>query len=196
VTIVATDLFAAVAKWSHKGPDKPHLGGVTFRDGEMYATDGHRMVRVPMETTLEVTIRRDHIQAAAAAQKVIRFSALIQNKRPVIEISMFRNQVRMDLGSLTLTVTPLTHDVFSRATLDSLSSGLVVTRGPVNYAFDPHLLAAISEVNDAACADTDGGSVKLLKWGSPTRGSAAEPILFEGHGGILFMIMPVHNRCL
>lgn len=64
------ELLLAVAKWAHRYQDDyPHLSAVYFRGTEMAATDGHRLVRVPLDCHgQEFSVRRADIFAAIAAQ--------------------------------------------------------------------------------------------------------------------------------
>lgn len=71
---IATSLLEAVAHWAAPESDnRPHLSQLVFRDGEVVATDGHRLVRVPIETHgLAIGLRRQDAITAVAAQDARR----------------------------------------------------------------------------------------------------------------------------
>lgn len=66
---VNSELLLAVAKWAHRyHTERPNLSAIYFREREMVATDGCRLVRVPINGAREFSVRRADAFAAVHAQ--------------------------------------------------------------------------------------------------------------------------------
>lgn len=185
---INTKLLAAVASWAYDGTDRPHIGVVAIAKGEMVATDGHRLVRVPVQTGgFAVAVTRDHIMAAVAAQRAFR------GARPrdevyggnAVEISLVEGNARINLGDMVITAAP--GDLSKFPPIDQVMPSGRAERAPDGYGFDPRYLAAIAEVQAAAGATTGTQDVKITGWSADGLGA----MLFEGINGIRYVVMPV-----
>jgi hypothetical protein len=195
VISVSTGVLAAVAKWANPDEVRLHLRLVVFRDRELIATDGHRLVRVPCETHgYTFGVDRAHLLAAASAQRELGVA------RPhVIEISpdepgriqlrltgpyalTTRRDVRMTVPAGRVDDYPPIEQV-----MPTPSKGV----SPQGYVMDPRYLAAIEEVT-AAMHPEAGRGVTLAAWCAPdAAGDLLGPMLFTNAGGARFVIMPM-----
>lgn len=188
---ISTALLAAIAKWAADDTMIPHLCCVVFHDGELYATDGYRLVRMPIgDKKFSAAIARHHILAAAAAQRELR-----GNGRKQIAITVDGVKATLDLGPAAMTVRQVDMTPHTREVLDATEPKYSTERVPDGHVFNPALLAAIGEVHNAA---RDGGGelgVKLAKWGAPDgNGDLLEPVVLTGAGGTRFVVMPMRER--
>ncbi len=185
--IIRTDLLLAVSRWAHDDT-RPHLGVVLFKNNEVVACDGHRLVRVPVACNgLTIAIDRDLIAAAAAAQAFCKSSAPRDNDygSRAIEIAVDGKQAVLNVGAFTLRG-PL-GDPNTCPPYDQVMPKERPERHPDGYGFNPRYLAAIQEVETAAGARSGANGVKVTGWSADCIG----PMLFEGHMGIRYVVMPV-----
>lgn len=188
--VVSTKLLAAVAKWSTDDDMKPHLRCVLFRNAEMVACDGHRLVRVPIACNgIAVSVDRDLVASAEAAQAFCSKTAARDNEYggPAMSIRIDGNQVAIDLGGFTMRG-PL-RDPSTYPAIDQVMPNGRPDRHPDGYGFDPKYLAAISEVQIAAGATVGAQGVRITGWSADGLGA----MLFEGHMGIRYVVMPVRT---
>lgn len=186
---IKTDLLLAVSRWASPAKDnRPHLSVVLFKGNEMLACDGHRLVRVPVACNgLTIAIDRDHIAAAAAAQ------AFCGNTTPLdddyggkaVRITVDGKHAVIDVGSFA--IRGVLGDPKSYPPYDQVMPKERPERHPDGYGFDPRYLAAIHEVQVAAGARTGTQGVKITGWSADGLGA----MLFEGHMGIRYVVMPV-----
>jgi hypothetical protein len=207
---LSTALLTAVAKWATPSLDRPHLAQVVIRDKEIFATDGHRLVRVPIDTDLEIAIYRKHILAAAAAQRSLNFNNFHDDdadddeprprspRSPSLGISkadgaLVRIDLDLDAGSMTsMTVTAGHLDLaITRKQLDAAVPAPSLV-SPSGHIFNPQYLAAIDEVNAALGGERTG--VKCVAWGAPNAdGEFHGAMTFQGAQGSRFVIMPMRG---
>lgn len=186
--IVKTDLLVAVARWAPKENHRPHLHMVLFKNDEMVALDGHRMVRVPIKTNgLTIGIDPALIYAAATAQEQCKEAApKTEDGDRAIRISLQGGlRAALDIGRFTLlgpsadhTMYPPYHQVMPNERPE---------RHPDGYGFSPRYLAAIHEVESAAGALEGGNGLRVTGWSADGLG----PMLFEGYKGIRYVVMPM-----
>jgi len=189
---VLTNVLAAVAKWTSADDTRLHLRLVVFRDDELIATDGHRLVRVPCPTYGHTFgIDRAHVLAAAKAQHELE----APRPRAIQLWPADDGHVR-----LRLTGPPLQRNVSLKVPagrvedyppIEQVMPTTVPAVGPQNYVMDPRYLAAVEEVTSAMQPDTHRG-VTLAAWGPPDeRGELLGSMLFTNAGGARFVIMPM-----
>lgn len=183
---ISTKLLAAVAKWAYSNDDRPHLSVVLFRDDEMVACDGHRLVRVPVASNgLTLAVQRRHVMAAVAAQACCKQDAPQDPEYygSAVEITKPDKRIVIRLGDLAIAGQagdPSSYPPY----------GKVVPGGqdgdPNGRVFNPTYLAAIDEVRQASGGGMHG--VRLVAWGSEL-----DATLFESRGGIRYIIMPMRD---
>lgn len=207
-----TDLLAAIAKWASDDVSRP-IGAVVFRDGEVIATNGHQLVRVPMATCATVVgkptfaVRRHDLLAAVAAQNAIARDGI----EPAIDhdivasdggdplladgptgdrtITLWssRADVVIDLGGATLTAPAA--DLRSYPSAKMLDEAMPpigeVKHGPLDaIVFDPRCHAAIHAMNTASSCRI--GGVQCIGWGGHE-----SPMVFVNLKGIRMAVMPM-----
>lgn len=189
--IIRTDLLVAVSRWASADNMRPQLHVVLFKGNEMVACDGHRLVRVPVSCNgLTIAIDRDLIAAAANAQALCRDSAPRDGESGgcTIEITKNGKEAVLNLGRFVLRG-PI-DDPSSYPPIDSVMPKERPDRSPDGYGFDPKYLAAIHDVEVAAGATAGCQIVKVTGWSADGLGG----MLFEGHRGIRYVIMPGRVR--
>lgn len=184
---IKTDLLLAVSKWAMDDDHRPHMRVVLFKNDELIACDGKRLVRVPVACYgLTVAFDRDMVAAAAAVQACCKDSAPRdpEYRGNAVEISMTKGQVAMNLGRFTL------HgpagDASACPPYDKVMPNERPERHPDGYGFSAAYLAAIDEVEKAA-GNTGGTGLKVTGWSADGLGA----MLFEGHMGIRYVVMPM-----
>jgi hypothetical protein len=192
---IRTDLLRAVAQWSLASPgDRLHLAVVAVLDGELVATDGHRLARVPVGThkNAKFALKREHIFAAAAAQHKLRDGVLTdEDGKRVIEIRPDGKTIMLDLGPFGMVVPAgriEDYPPFDRAMPKGPGKS-----PPAGCVVNPRYLAAIADIQDVVQGDERHG-IRLTMWGDPDKnGNVHEPMLFEGYGGTRYVIMPMRD---
>lgn len=186
--IIRTDLLAAVASWTSDDQGLGHLRVVLFKNNKLVACDGHRLVQVPIACNgLTIAIDRDLVAAAAAAQSFCKHTAHSDKDYGwrAVKISVDDKQAVFDVGKFTL------RGPLGDPTTFPAYEGVIPTdrpeRHPDGYGFDPKYLAAIHEVQVAAGATKGMQGVKVTGWSADGLGA----MLFEGHMGIRYVVMPV-----
>jgi hypothetical protein len=189
-------LLRAVAQWSFPGltsADRPHLAVVAVLDGELVATDGHRLARIPVGShpKAKFSIKREHIFAAAAAQHELRDGVLTdEDGKRVIEIRPDGKTIMLDLGPAGMVVQAgciEDYPPFDRAMPKGPGKS-----PPTGYVVNPRYLASIADIQDVV-NDGEQHGIRLTMWGGPVDGPMHEPMLFEGYGGTRYVIMPMRD---
>lgn len=194
---IRTDLLRAVAQWSYKSSspeDRPHLAVVAVLDGELVATDGHRLARIPVgaHKLAKFSIESEHIFAAAAAQHELRDGVLTnEDGKRVIEIRPDGKTIMLDLGPFGMVVPAgriEDYPPFDRAMPKGPGKS-----PPTGYVVNPRYLASIADIQDVV-NDGEQHGIRLTMWGAPDKnGNVHEPMLFEGYGGTRYVIMPMRD---
>jgi hypothetical protein len=188
---ISTPVLAAIIKWSYQESDRPHLRTVLFENGRAIATDGHRLVVLPIKTNSHrLLVDSQHLAAAIAAQRDLKVT---RAEREIgIEPSGPNVTLTIDKG-ISVTVParnpesfPPWSQVIPKVDQDA--------KAPHGYILDPRYLAAIAEVNTALAPHAQRG-VRVVAW-SPTDedGQQLGAMLFEGYEGVRFVVMPM--RCV
>jgi hypothetical protein len=186
VITISTKLLAAVSKWAYSSDDRPHLSVVLFRDDEMVATDGHRLVRVPVASNgLTLAVDREHISAAVAAQACSKRDAAQDPKYggSAVEITKPDKRIVIKLGRIAIAGPagdPLMYPPFNQVMPKGQNGS------PDGRVFNPAYLAAIDEVRQASGGGSHG--VRIVAWGGEI-----DAALFESYGGIRYVIMPMRD---
>lgn len=196
---VSTDLLAAMAKWAYRNGDRPNISAVIAQDGELIATDGHRMVRAPLPASqpkMRLSIGRAYILAAAAAQSaMIPFEDLDAECERVIHIYQQSTQpgwIILDLGDIRMSVSAGPIDKFPD--VDKSMPKISASTPPLGYVFNPAYLVAMAEIQEVLSRDGGNRGVRLAAWGeAEDRGTPTQAALFEGHGGVRYVIMPMRD---
>lgn len=189
--IVSTKILEAVSKWSYPDwQERPHLSVVLFQRGFMVATDGHRLVRVPVETgDIEMAIDRRHIVAAVAMQR-----GLGNRSIDTLEMSIEGKSVRIAVGSSQLdrdrsgvaVLVPLGNHSKFPPYEKAIPKPDPKAPSPDGHFFNSSYLAAIDEVH-VACGGGSQCGIRVVAWARDRLGG----MLFEGAGGSQFVIMPM-----
>lgn len=187
---ICTDLLAAVAKWAGTDASRPQFEFVVFRDNEVAATDGHRLVRIPYPTRgLVIGVHRSHLLAAAAAQQMVFCGVpLDHNGNRAVVVSWSYKQITIDLGPIKV-IAPA-GDISTYPPLDKFTPTAQPDQppSPDRYVLNPRYLAAIDEVIHAM-GDREHG-VKCVAWSAPHGGDAMR---FDSRSGAKFVIMPMRD---
>lgn len=187
---ISTNVLAAIAKWSCQDADRPHLRTVLFERGRAIATDGHRMVLLPVETNgHRLLVDSGHIAAAVAAQRDMKVS------RPrEITIEPSDKSIILGLDNGVSLIVPARDPGQYPPYEQAVPKVDPKAKTPHGYALDPRYLAAIAEVSAAVAPNAQRG-VRVVAW-SPidADGQQLGAMLFEGYEGVRFVVMPM--RCV
>ena len=173
---ISTNLLEAIAKWSYVDTDRPHITCVLFDRKHVVATDGHRLVRVPIKNPgPKFTVARPHLFAAIEAQHAMNARELT--------LSLDGTVVTIGIApKVTMTVPvgpegyPPYEQVIPKGADDAPLAG---------YCINPKYLAAVDEVHRAIGGGPHCG-VRIVGWGGEL-----DPLKLEGAGGSEFVIMPM-----
>lgn len=199
---ISTQLLTAVAKWA--STERPNISAVRVEKGELFATDGHRMVRVPVPAAhgFEVAVRRSYVLAAAQAQSALSGPDVLTGPEgKSLAISRAGGDVQIVLGTdVRLMVPDGSHrDAPTLARLNSNTPTLAETgsRSPSGYVLNPGYLAAIDEVEFAIHGGTCGtfkrNGVRCVAWATTPAEEKLTSIMFEGESGARYLIMPMRG---
>jgi hypothetical protein len=190
---ISTSLLEAVARWAlPESENSLHLSQIVFRDGEVIAVDGCRLVRVPINTNgLTFGLRRADAFAAVAAQDAMagRYVGYARgSQRPsskTLRIERRSGGLGIFLGDgarpvmvveeTDLRMFPPIEEVMPRERRSP----------PDGIGFNPRYLAGIDEVVSVLTDEPTHRSVQVTSHGHPL-----DPTLFEGPGGSRFVVMP------
>lgn len=184
--VIGTALLEAVAKWTHDELDRPNINQVMFRDDHVIATDGHRLVSVPIETHgLEIGVSRWDVMAAVAAQRALEPSADQIRVEVVTNGKYPRLLLRLSDGDTPMIVTTPASGEFP--TRGQVSGLMLIDRGTTRpEVFNPCFHAAIHEV--ASILGLDNCGVRVVGWDG-----ALGPNHYEGPLGSHFVVMPMRD---
>jgi len=186
---ISTNVLAAIVKWSCQDRDRLHLCAVLFEKDRAIATDGHRMVLLPIPTHgHHLLVDGQHIGAAVAAQRDMKV------QRPhSITIEPGDKSIILGLDKGVSLVVP-TRDPAQYPPYDQVVPKVdPKANAPHGYILNPRYLAAIAEVNDAVAPSTQCG-IRVVAWSpSDANGQQLGAMLFEGHEGVQFVVMPMRS---
>lgn len=187
---IGTNVLASVVKWACTDVTRSHICTVLFERGHAIATDGHRMVLLPIETNDQrLLVDARHLSAAVAAQRDMHVD------RPhAITLSRDDAHVVLGIGNGAKLVVPYRAPEQYPPYEQVIPKHDPAAPAPHGYILDPRFLAAIAEVNAAVAPNAQRG-VKVVAW-SPTDadGQMLGAMLFEGYEGVRFVVMPM--RCV
>jgi hypothetical protein len=205
---IPTSLLEAVARWALPEGDRPHLSQIVLRNNEMVATDGRRLVYVPIETHGYVLgLRRCDALAAVAAQDAWvaadkRIETRRRSKRTIrIRRAQQTGGIEMRLGEGDRPMLLSTEELGAAPPYEQLLAASNWTRAdapPDGIVFNPSYLSAVHDVVSAIAESGHepppgtegrvlfGGCVLVARWGGRT-----DPVLLEGPAGSRFVIMPM-----
>lgn len=210
---VRTDLLHAVAKWAH-GDASRAIGAVAFRDNEIVATDGHRLVIVPCETNGHAFgVYRSHLLAAVAAQNSLARDGIdprvghdiveVEDHMVgpyltvadgpfgdrVVDLWPVDGHVQIDLGAVRVIASKI--DISQYPDVRSVLKHGDDSSTPDGYLLDARFLAAIEEVNTAHANYQSG--VRVVKWGRLI-GGVRDPLVLKSETGVTFVVMPQRDK--
>ena len=188
---IGSGLIEAISKWASKDETRPHLQVVAFTNGEIVATDGHRMVCVPCpeapRSGAGFGVFAMHLQAAVAAQRCLK----PQHQTLVID-RLDANVVRIGIGhknmrpcESSLSFVPEDLGRFPHYARVFPAEGVPDT-GLKGIAMNPEYLATIGEVSRAQGCN----NIQVVGWTNNPR----DPVLFKNEAGSRFVVMPVVIR--
>lgn len=172
-------LLHAVTKWTDHDHVRPALRCVLFDKNYAVACDGHRLVRIPVDTAGDrIAVDRDHLFAALAAHREARANG-------DVKLTLDDKRVRIDIDRASFSVPagrPEDYPPYEKL----MSTG---TDGvPTGYYLNSKYLAAIDEVHVALGGGSSCG-VKVVAWAADHLGA----MRFEGAGGSEFLVMPMRG---
>lgn len=174
---ISADTIAAVAKWASADHDRPHLRMVMFARGECVATDGHRLVIVPITYDgPRFGVDRADLLAAVAVHRELRADL-------DLEIALDGKKAKITIGyHRVLTVPACDASAYPpyRMLVDGSGKGSKSIEG---HSFNPAYMAGIDEINRTMPAVA---GVRITGWGDDKR----DPVVFENTAGARFIIMP------
>lgn len=208
---VETDLLAAIAKWTSDDVAS-RLGRIIFRDHEIIAGDGKRLVRAPFATCATLigeppamaVLGRD-ILAAIAAQNVLARngidppldhdlwanrdgdSVLTDGPHGDRTIDIWREGERAVIGIGAIELRCLAFDPadYPKASeLAAVESNPGAKPAPDGVVFQPQFLAAIHEINTASYGRTSG--VRVVGWRD-----VRSPVTFVNQQGVRMTVCPM-----
>jgi hypothetical protein len=185
-----TNLLKAIAACACTMQDgKDRIAGIVFRDGEIIASNGHVLVRVPAKHELSLMMPTELAIAACEASlsgsdgQVDEFGYPVDAKCEVV-ISSEGEYVCVDVGGVTL-----------RAAAANLSKypdiNLCVAKSngdgnAMGTLFDPRKLALFGDVLDAT-SYSEG--IALVACGGPL-----DALVFKSDSGVTMTLMPMARR--
>lgn len=164
---ISVDLLSAVSRWCHDDTRK-HLNQVVIIQGEMRATDGHRLVRVPVKTPrgFVIGLMQYHLDKVCEIARVVGMSR--------VTLSQGSRGVTYDIGGIVSYVAPLgpVDDFPDAAKLDKVAPVTPLSSLPPSVAVNAQFLKDIVEIESALChyhgIEEDPG-VALVSWGDTTQ---------------------------
>ncbi len=175
---IAPKLLAAVAKWAHAQRHPGNIHMVMFTKTEYVATDGHRIVRVPIRYYgPKFCVDRTHLLAAASAAATLS-AELIQIKVD-------------DSGKIELILAPgvvmrvPAGDADKYPPVDEVMPIARTGPPPDPYGMNARYLADIYEIDVAA---GKSGGVKITGWGG-----SLDAMSFKSDSGIRYIVMPIRT---
>jgi len=180
---IETDVLSAISKWAYQHDDRPNIAGVLFADGYAVATDGHRLVRVRVETgATKMFAGIEHVKAIVATQNAIdNENVTLAPKGPRIEAQLSEQIVLSFPAGNPSSYPPYEKLIESHNGMQQNASR------PDGYILNPSYLAAIDEVHVACGGGARTGGVRVVSWA----GDHLDSMMFKGAGDSLFLIMPM-----
>ncbi len=187
MTKVGSGLLRAISSIACEFSDRPRINGVLFRGGEIVATDGHRIVRVPFEHDQDFFMPRDLAVAAVGALEAVgcaEFGPQCDGgaEGHQLRISLVDGNVVVDAGGFKLSAPAL--DIDSFPPMEKIFESLSSAGNAMGHYFNPDLLAGLWDVIRSA-GDYHHG-VRMVSCGGPT-----DAIVYQSEGGIVYALMPL-----
>lgn len=192
-TTISTRLLKALAGIAYDGYERPNINCILFRGGEIFATDGHRLVRVPFEHHTDFCMPRDLALSAVAAMQARgtgrtvfdMFGNEYDDSPTELTIGLANDgkSVWIDIGGVTLHADA--RDIASFPPTDKIFSDKQSESGnSMGYHFNPNLLAGLWDVIEAYEGANHGAAMVSC-------GSATDPMVYRSEAGITFALMPM-----
>lgn len=201
--IIKTDLLAAVAGWAYAADKtRAHLSTVLFKDDEMIACDGHRLVRVKCDCNgLVLLVKREHVMSAVKVQAVTGpggASVCTRYDGPAVVLTRSddsKGGITVSINCGHLVVSGKSIDPSEYPPFNQVMPKVTPKQppSPDGYAFDPKYLGAIHEVTKTM-GDEDARFVKCVAWSSVDKQGIRDAMLFEScNGDAQFVVMPARE---
>jgi hypothetical protein len=178
---IPTALLAALGRWTSRRDDLTHLSPVVVRGRCLVACDGHRLAIVPHQgQSPEFGVLNDDIDKITAVASAVR--------APMLDLCLEKERIRVSIGpALIMDVRRPNIGSYPSDRFEELltkKNGRSLPSVAINAA----LFGSMSEVEDAIKSPTPVGvrHVVLASWGD-----ALDGVVFTGHTGATYMIMPV-----
>lgn len=178
---ISSRLLEAIALWAYQGSDRPHLNVVAFRGGEMIATDGHRLVRIPIPLLGERTfgLRVEHVQLVCRAF----------GPKATLQIRPDGKRVEIEVNGDSPVVWVAKEDIANYPPIDQVEPTACLGSEPAGIVLNARYLADVQRI--AEIIDPVNLAVRVTKWGG-----MPDPVLFEGPQGSRFVVMPMRGDAL
>lgn len=185
---IRRDLLAAVAKWTSIDDSRPHLCRVLFDKSCYVATDGHRLVYVPLTGVTEpFCIDRVDLLAAVAAARELGSAQIDIATDPDGRVFLsvgFGSVLRVRARDASK------YPPYKQVLKTTPNDG----KPPNGIILQPRYLAAVSEVLAASNDDGSSSGVEVTGWGPEVNGEQLDAITFKSRSGIVFVIMPMRAQ--
>ena len=186
---IRTKLLKALAACAGRSINR-RIEGVLFRNGEIIASDGHVLVKVPTDHKLTLMVPIELVDAACAAslalsdEQIDEFGYPVDNQNSVF-IDVDGEHVTIDIGGGVALRAPAmpAHEFpnIDECTAKSLTGG-----NPMGVAFDPRKLALVTDILDAQGLNTG-------VWPEAC-GGRRDAIVFRSESGVRFVLMPMRRE--
>lgn len=173
--LVAARLLDAVASWAYQCADRPHLSVVAFMGGEMVATDGHRLVRMPVAGLGD---RRFGIWAPDAAMALRAFGP-----RAILDIDPASGRIAIGDRNREPILTVKAHDIDGYPPIDEIMNKDRRGNAPDGIVLNARYLADVQRI--AEIIDPADSTIRIVSWGDKL-----DPLIMEGPRGSRYLLMP------
>jgi hypothetical protein len=186
---IRTKQLRAIAACAARADEIARIAGVAFRPGEIVATDGHNLLRLPAKHDLSVIVPVALIDAACAGQltntdgQVDEFGYAVDDQNSVF-IDVDGEHVTIDVGDVELRAKALSAEDFpSMKKLNETAAKSSGNGNPMGVCFDP---SRLQKFYDVLAGGADSGAVWLSSCGR-----ALDPLVFSAASGATFTLMPM-----
>jgi len=183
---IRTKLLKAIAACACTMQDgRSRIAGIVFRDGEIIASNGHVLVRVPAKHELSLMMPTELAIAACEASlsgsdgQVDDFGYPVDAQCEVV-ISSDGEYVCVDVGGVTLRAAAA--DLSAFPDISKCYEKVSPAGNSMETLFDPELMALAADVIHGA-----GGKSMHLS----ACGGRHDPLVFKSQVGVEFVIMPM-----
>jgi hypothetical protein len=173
-------------------PSRAHLAGIVFRNGEIVATNGYVLVRVPAKHELNLMVPYELAFAACAAQEAFNVDMHDEDGFPVdhlarVFVAEHEGKAIVDIGNVVLASEPGLLEKFPPHTSAEKVTQTNDAGAAHGLTIDPKLFGLFRAVIDAT--DSRGCGAKLVGGGGPL-----ERTVWQSPSGVLFSVMPMRDH--